>query len=144
MDKIPKIFSEFAVTDILLDNLMKLNVITEIKDNSGRSWIALLTDLRPIFVPPVNYIQQVKKALRTDPDAKISHEVAMKALTLLERKDVFLKKSIEKVKLQKLQDRIEIFERSLIPPKKSEIAGFLKQILLTKSEITEFLEYGTL
>jgi len=121
-DKIPKIFSAFAVTDIMLDNLMELNVITEIKDHSGRSWIALLTDLRSLLVPPPpNYIQQIKKALRTDPGAKISHEVAMKALAILERKDVFLNKILKKFKRQKLQDKLEIFEKSLIPPKKSEI-----------------------
>lgn len=141
-DKIPKIFSEFSITEILLDNLKKLNVIAVIKDSSDRSWIVLLTDIISLYVPPYNYIQQVKKALRTDPDAKISREVAMKALTLLERKDVFLKKSIKKVKRQKLQDKIKILEKSLIPPKKSEIAGFLKQKLPTKSKIAEFLEYG--
>ncbi|MFW9971856.1 MAG: hypothetical protein ACFFDF_16835, partial [Candidatus Odinarchaeota archaeon] len=87
-DKIPKIFSEFAVTEILLENLMKFNVISEIQDNNDHSWIVLLTDIRSIFFPPYNYIQQVKKALRADPDAKISYDVAMKALTVLERKDL--------------------------------------------------------
>ena len=141
-DKIPKIFSVFAITEILLENLMKLSVITEIKDNNDRSWIVLLTDIRLIFFAPYNYIQQVKKALRTDPDVKISYEVAMKALALLERKDLILKKSIKKFKRQKLQDKLEIFEKSLIPPNESEIAKFLKEKLPTKSKIAEFLEYG--
>lgn len=148
LDKIPQIFS--VGTEILLDNLKKLNVITVIKDNSGRSWIVLLTDIRSILVPPYNYIQQIKKALRTDPDVKISYEVAMKALTVLERKDVFLKEKIEKsrkksiknVKWQKLQDNIEIVEKSLISPTKSEIAKFLKHKTPTNSEIAELLEYG--
>jgi len=142
LDKIPAIFSEFAVTEFLLDDLERLNVITGVKDNSGRSWIVLLTDIRSKYVPPYNYIQQIKKALRTDPDAKISYEIARKALTVLERKGVFLKKSIKNVKRQKLQDKIEIFEESLILPKKAEIAKFLKHKTPTKSEIAKLLEYG--
>ncbi|TFF87967.1 MAG: hypothetical protein EU549_03850, partial [Promethearchaeota archaeon] len=44
-DKIPKIFSEFAVTEVLLDNLKDLNVIAEIEDKSKRKWIVLLTEI---------------------------------------------------------------------------------------------------
>ena len=45
LDKIPKVFSEFAITEILLDNLKKLNIITEIKDENKRSWIFGIIDI---------------------------------------------------------------------------------------------------
>ncbi len=85
LDKIPKIFSEFAVTEILLDNLKKLNIITEIKDENKRSWICLLTDLKPLTIFPEYLLPKIREAYRSeDGDGKISYEVAKKALNLLE------------------------------------------------------------
>jgi len=58
LDKIPKVFSEFAITEILLDNLKKLNIITEIKDENKRSWILLLTNIQPITIFPDNILNE--------------------------------------------------------------------------------------
>jgi len=66
LDKIPKIFSEFAVTEILLDNLKKLNVITEIKDQNKRSWICLLTDIKPLTVFPEYLLPKIREAFRKE------------------------------------------------------------------------------
>jgi len=85
LDKIPKIFSEFAVTEILLDNLKKLNVITEIKDENKRSWILLLTDIKPLTIFPEYILPKIRAAYRDeDSDGRITYEVAKKALDLLE------------------------------------------------------------
>ena len=83
LDKIPKIFSEFAVTEILLDNLKKLNIITELKDENKRSWICLLTDLKPITIFPEYLLPKIRAAYRNE-EGTISFEVARKALNLLE------------------------------------------------------------
>ena len=85
LDKIPKIFSEFAVTEILLDNLKKLNVITEIKDHNKRSWICLLTDIKPLTIFPEYLLPKIREAFRKeDEEGKITYEIAKKALNLLE------------------------------------------------------------
>ena len=85
LDKIPKVFSEFAITEILLDNLKKLNIITEIKDENKRSWILLLTDIKPITVFPEFLLPKIRSAYRQEgPDGKITLEIARKALSLLE------------------------------------------------------------
>ena len=86
LDKIPKIFSEFAVTEILLDNLKKLNVITEIKDKNKRSWICLLTDIKPLTVFPEYLLPKIREAFRKEDEeeGKITYEIAKKALNLLE------------------------------------------------------------
>jgi hypothetical protein len=89
LDKIPKIFSEFAVTEILLDNLKKLNVITEIKDENKRSWICLLTDIKPLTIFPEYLLPKIREAFRKEEEeeskeGKITIEIAKKALNLLE------------------------------------------------------------
>ena len=88
LDKIPKIFSEFAVTEILLDNLKKLNVITEIKDENKRSWICLLTDIKPLTIFPEYLLPKIREAFKRegeeDKEGKITFEIAKKALNLLE------------------------------------------------------------
>jgi len=85
MDKIPKIFSEFAVTEILLDDLKKLNIITEIVDDHDRKWICLLTDIKPLIVFPEYLLPKIRTAYKNqEPDASITYEIAKKALSLLE------------------------------------------------------------
>jgi hypothetical protein len=85
LDKIPKIFSEFAVTEILLDNLKKLNIITEVKDEAKRSWILMLTDIKPLTIFPEYLLPKIREAYRNEEaDGKITHEIAKKALNLLE------------------------------------------------------------
>lgn len=85
LDKIPKVFSEFAITEILLDNLKKLNIITEIKDENKRSWILLLTNIQPITIFPEFLLPKIREAYRNEEEeGKITFEIARKALNLLE------------------------------------------------------------
>lgn len=85
LDKIPKVFSDFAVTEILLDNLKKLNVITEIKDEDNRSWILLLTDIQPLVIFPEFILPNIRKAYKEGEEkSQISYEIAKKAYDLLE------------------------------------------------------------
>lgn len=85
LDKIPKIFSDFAVTEILLDNLKKLDVITEIKDDEDKTWIFLLTEIEPLIVFPEFLLPNIREAFKTEEKKlKIPYEVAKKALDLLE------------------------------------------------------------
>lgn len=85
LDKIPKIFSDFAVMEILMDNLKKLNVITEIKDVEDRSWILLLTDIKPLVIFPEYLLPLIRGAYKDyEEKDKISYEIAKKALDLLE------------------------------------------------------------
>jgi len=85
LDKIPKIFSEFAVTEILLDDLKNLNIITEIKDDKKRSWILLLTDIKPLIIFPEYLLPKIREAFKNqETDGAITYEIAKKALTLLE------------------------------------------------------------
>jgi hypothetical protein len=85
LDKIPKIFSEFAVTELLLDDLKKLNIITEVTDESERKWICLLTDIKPLIIFPEYLLPKIRAAYKNqDTDGAITYEIARKALSLLE------------------------------------------------------------
>ncbi|MFW9999087.1 MAG: hypothetical protein ACFE9Q_06950 [Candidatus Hodarchaeota archaeon] len=85
MDKIPKIFSEFAVTEILLEDLKKLNIITEVTDETDRKWICLLTDIKPLIIFPEYLLPKIRAAYKDqDTDGAITYEIARKALSLLE------------------------------------------------------------
>jgi len=85
LDKIPKIFSEFAVTELLLDDLKDLNIITEIIDKSDRKWICLLTEIKPLIIFPEYLLPKIRAAYKNqDGDGEITHEIAKKALSLLE------------------------------------------------------------
>jgi hypothetical protein len=85
LDKIPKIFSEFAVTEILLDDLKELQIITEITDDNKRNWICLLTEIKPLIIFPEYLLPKIREAYRNeDDDGKITYEIAKKALSLLE------------------------------------------------------------
>lgn len=85
MDKIPKIFSEFAVTEILLEDLKNLNIITEITDDNERNWICLLTEIKPLIIFPEYLLPKIRAAYKSeDGDGEITLEIAKKALSLLE------------------------------------------------------------
>jgi hypothetical protein len=85
MDKIPKIFSEFAVTEILLEDLKNLNIITEITDDNDRNWICLLTEIKPLIIFPEYLLPRIRAAYKgEDGDGEITYEIAKKALNLLE------------------------------------------------------------
>ncbi len=84
-DKIPNIFSEFADIDLILDDLIQLNIITEIKDQKGKEWLLLLTDIEPIIFFPEYLLDNIKNAYHSDDSTKkIPFEVAKLALDLLE------------------------------------------------------------
>ncbi len=85
LDKIPKIFSEFADSDVILDNLEALNIITKITDDNKQVWVLLLTDIRPIIVFPEYLLPKIRASYQSkDPERKITYEIAKKALELLE------------------------------------------------------------
>ena len=85
LDKIPKIFSEFAVTELLLDDLTDLNIITEIVDDSDRKWICLLTEIKPLIIFPEYLLPKIRAAYKNqEGDGEITYEIAKKALRLLE------------------------------------------------------------
>ncbi|MFO8019227.1 MAG: hypothetical protein R6U96_11365 [Promethearchaeia archaeon] len=81
LDKIPKILSQWADTEMILDELKNLHVITEIKDKDERSWILLLTDIKPLIVFPEYLLPKIKEAFDVN---IITEEIAEKALDLLE------------------------------------------------------------
>ena len=85
MDKIPKIFSEFAVTEILLEDLKNLNIITEITDENDRNWICLLTEIKPLIIFPEYLLPKIRAAYKNEEgDGDITYEIAKKALSLME------------------------------------------------------------
>jgi hypothetical protein len=84
-NKIPNIFSEFADIDLILDDLIQQNIITEIKDQKGKEWLFLLTDIEPIIFFPEYLLDNIKNAYHSeDSNKKIPLEVAKLALELLE------------------------------------------------------------
>jgi hypothetical protein len=84
-DKIPNIFSEFADIELILDDLIQLDIITEIKDQKDRPWLLLLTDIQPLIFFPEYLLERIKNAYHSeDEKKKIPYEVAKKALDLLE------------------------------------------------------------
>jgi hypothetical protein len=85
LDKIPKIFSEFADTEQIINQLKELYVLTEIKDEKKRSWILLLADIKPLVFFPEYILPKIREAYKTsDAKRKITFEIAKKAHDLLE------------------------------------------------------------
>jgi len=85
LDKIPKILSAWASVDEILEDLRYLNVITEVDDESGKKWLMLLTDIKPLTVFPEYLLPRIKELFNSkDRDKKITEEIAKKALDLLE------------------------------------------------------------
>ena len=85
IDKIPKIFSDYTISDVLLNTLKRLNIITEIADNDNRKWIILLTDIKPLVIFPEYLLPKIRKMHKTlDRDKQITYEIARKAYDLLE------------------------------------------------------------
>ncbi|MBY9016960.1 MAG: hypothetical protein KGD68_14820 [Candidatus Lokiarchaeota archaeon] len=84
-DKIPNVFSEFADTELILDELIQNQIVIEIKDQKERPWLLLLTDIQPIIFFPEYLLNNIKDAYHSeDIKKKIPFEVAKKALDLLE------------------------------------------------------------
>ena len=80
-------FSPKIIGDMILHGIdgKKLNIITELKDENKRSWICLLTDLKPITIFPEYLLPKIRAAYRIEEgEGIISYEVAKKALNLLE------------------------------------------------------------
>jgi len=83
LDKLPNIFSDFADSEMILNGLKEANVLTEIKDKDERSWIFLLTDVKPLIFFPEYLLPKIREAFKNK-DERITHEIAKKALELLE------------------------------------------------------------
>jgi hypothetical protein len=85
LDKLPRIFSEFVDSKSIVEILTKLNIITTLKDKKGKSWVALLTEIKPLISFPEYLLVKVRDLYRTEKkDEKITYEIAKKALDLLE------------------------------------------------------------
>ncbi|MHA1661621.1 MAG: hypothetical protein ACTSUT_21205, partial [Promethearchaeota archaeon] len=85
IDKIPKIFSDFADIEMMLEDLKNLNIVTEIKDKKDRSWILLLCEIKPLIFFPEYILPKIRKAYKSfDKEQKITREIAKRALSLLE------------------------------------------------------------
>ncbi|TFF97303.1 MAG: hypothetical protein EU547_04705 [Promethearchaeota archaeon] len=96
--KIPKIFSEFAVTEVLIENLKELGILTVIEDvaieykgkeegeseeeeeEEGEDWLLLLTDIKPITIFPEYLLRNIREAYKFT----INYQVAKKAYDILE------------------------------------------------------------
>ncbi|MBY9006794.1 MAG: hypothetical protein KGD63_08555 [Candidatus Lokiarchaeota archaeon] len=84
-DKIPKIFSEFAVTDVLIDDLKEIEILTEINDHEDRKWLLLLTDIRPLVIFPEYILPKIRSFYKKNPThEKLHYQIAKKAYDLLE------------------------------------------------------------
>ncbi len=85
LDKIPKIFSEFADSEQILDNLEELNIITKITDDNKQVWVLLLTEIRPLIIFPEYLLPKIRSSYQSkDVEHKITLEIAKKAFELLE------------------------------------------------------------
>ncbi|MFX1239103.1 MAG: hypothetical protein ACFE8P_15455 [Promethearchaeota archaeon] len=83
--KIPKVFSVYANTPKILDWLKNIQVIADVSDDENREFTCLLTDIKPLIIFPEYLLPKIRKAFQTyDKDQHISHEIAKKALELLE------------------------------------------------------------
>ncbi|MBN1216577.1 MAG: hypothetical protein JXA99_14205 [Candidatus Lokiarchaeota archaeon] len=84
-DKIPKIFSEFAVTDVLINDLKEIEVLTEISDNDDRKWLLLLTDIKPMVIFPEFMLPKIRAFYKQNSNkGKLQYQIAKKAYDLLE------------------------------------------------------------
>ncbi len=84
-EKIPNIFSKFADIDLILDDMIQFNIITNIKDTKGKEWLFLLTDIEPIIFFPEYLLENIKNSYHSEEvSKKIPLEVARLALELLE------------------------------------------------------------
>jgi hypothetical protein len=85
LDKIPKIFSEFANTEQIITQMKESFVLAEIKDEKRRGWILLLADIKPLTFFPEYLLPKIREAYKTsDKRKKITYEIAKKAHDLLE------------------------------------------------------------
>ncbi|MHA1292146.1 MAG: hypothetical protein ACTSQJ_05700 [Promethearchaeota archaeon] len=85
LDKIPKILSDWADTEMILDELTSMNILTEIEDNENKKWLLLLTDITPIIIFPEYLLPKIREAyFSKDLEKKITYEIAKKAYDLLE------------------------------------------------------------
>jgi len=83
--KIPKIFSPFVSPEELLKELKDSNVIIDLIDDENRTFSLLLTDIKPLVIFPEYLLPKLRKAYQTvDKSKQITHEIAKKALELLE------------------------------------------------------------
>ena len=84
-DKIPNIFSDFADSLNIIDKLLSMDILTEIRDNKGREWLFLMCDIKPLILFPEYLIPKIREAYRgEEKEGMITLEIAKKAYDLLE------------------------------------------------------------
>ena len=81
LDKIPKILSEWADPEEIIDVLQDLEIVTVIEDDKKRKWLFLLSDIKPMIIFPEYILPKIREAFT---EKKITEEIAKKAYNLLE------------------------------------------------------------
>ncbi|MGQ4873908.1 MAG: hypothetical protein ACP6IY_07555 [Promethearchaeia archaeon] len=81
LDKIPKILSEWADHEEIVDTLTELKIATIVKDEKDRKWIMLLCDIKPLIIFPEYILPLIREAYQKK---ELTKEIAKKAYDLLE------------------------------------------------------------
>ncbi|MHA1284669.1 MAG: hypothetical protein ACTSQP_19380 [Promethearchaeota archaeon] len=81
LDKIPKILSEWADHEEIVDTLTELKIATIVKDEKDRKWIMLLCDIKPLIIFPEYLLPLIREAYQKK---ELTKEIAKKAYDLLE------------------------------------------------------------
>ena len=69
----------------MLKTLKEMDITTEIKDENDRTWVFLLTDIKPLIIFPLYQLTKIKDVLKSKgEESQVNFEVARKALSLLE------------------------------------------------------------
>jgi hypothetical protein len=85
LDKLPKIFSDFVDSEFIVNTMEGLDVITKVKDKDNKLWVLLFTDIKPLIIFPEYLLLKIKDSYLSEKrENKITHEIAKKALDLLE------------------------------------------------------------
>ena len=81
LEKIPKILSEWADREKILEELEELDIITILHGKKKKEWVVLFNDIQPLIFWPEYLLPRIRRKFKLK---EITWEVAKKALDLLE------------------------------------------------------------
>ncbi len=81
LDKIPKILSDWADKEAILNELEELNIITTIQGKKKKDWVVLFNDIKPLIFFPEYMLPRIRRKYKLK---EITLEVAKKAYDLME------------------------------------------------------------
>jgi len=81
LEKIPKILSEWADREKILEELEELNIITILHGKKKKEWVVLFNDIQPLIFFPEYLLPRIRRKYKLK---EITYEVAKKAYDLLE------------------------------------------------------------